>query len=196
LEDLLAWNLDKYLDDLVVLHKQFEVETICGKFRVDLAAVQGTRTVGFECDGKDFHNAFRDDWRDAMILGTGAIDLIYRFRGCDLIYHMNDCLYVVSRLDKSLFSQRGFVNLNRLASPAAKAISSLDECTYSIPVVYPRSPYSADPLVAKVVRNVFSSSRCKRDPLREYYEYVLRQGGGDLDLLIAEYMAALGWPSP
>ena len=72
--------------------------------------------IGFECDGKEYHDSSRDDWRDAMILGGGHVDSIFRFRGCDLTYHLEDLLFIVSRYEPNIFSKRGLLNLSNLAS--------------------------------------------------------------------------------
>ena len=74
--------LRKYAAGGLQLETQVEVVTICGKFRLDLVAVfENGRRVAFECDGKEFHKPSRDEWRDAMILGKGFVDCIYRLRG-------------------------------------------------------------------------------------------------------------------
>lgn len=46
--------------------------------------------IGIECDGKKFHNASRDEWRDAMILGGEHLDVIYRLRGSDINFYIED----------------------------------------------------------------------------------------------------------
>lgn len=84
LEELFALNAIKYLDDSVDFQKQVSVETICGQFRIDFVIDTGLKKVAIECDGKESHNKSRDEWRDAMILGAGAVDVIYRLRGGDL----------------------------------------------------------------------------------------------------------------
>lgn len=71
IEDAFAYYfVMKYAAEDVDLTTQVEASTICGKFRLDfvLCAREGFR-AGVECDGKDFHNPSRDEWRDAMILG-------------------------------------------------------------------------------------------------------------------------------
>src|SRR5689334_20970735 len=109
IEELLAWNLDKYIHEDVKLDKQFEAPTPIATFRLDLVAraPSGGR-VGFECDGNEYHqDAFRDEFRDALILGSKAVDVVYRMRGQDLHYHTQDCLYVAMKQDPALFSERG-----------------------------------------------------------------------------------------
>src|SRR5688572_5827088 len=97
LEADFAWHVAKYVSNEVHLDRQVAVETICGRFVLDFVATNpaGAR-VAFECDGKEFHHAGRDEWRDAMILGADGVDSILRLRGSDLTYHINDVLYITA----------------------------------------------------------------------------------------------------
>ena len=56
----------------------------------------------------------RDELRDAILLGEKHFDTIYHFRGCDLIYYPYDCIWLMAKLDRELFSQRGLLQLERL----------------------------------------------------------------------------------
>jgi hypothetical protein len=76
----------------------------------------GGYRVGIECDGKEFHEPSRDEWRDAMILGGNHLDALYRIRGSDITYHLDDLLYLLSVLEPSIFSERATSNLKVLAS--------------------------------------------------------------------------------
>ena len=125
LEELFAFNLEKYLDSSINLQNQIEVETICGNFRIDFVAYSKIKRIAFECDGADYHNVARDEWRDAMILGAKAVDVIYRLRGSDLTYHIEDCLYLISKWEPEIFSQRGKINLEILASKKKKIFAIL-----------------------------------------------------------------------
>ncbi len=86
IENDFAYNIVKYLDKGVIFDKQISVDTVCGRFRLDFIAHRSRRRIGFECDGKEFHDndvgcSARDRWRDALILETGAVEVIYRFPG-------------------------------------------------------------------------------------------------------------------
>lgn len=116
IEDLFAVNAIKYLDPSVRLDKQVEAATPWGTFRIDFVLSGNGPRVGVECDGREFHEEYRDEWRDALLLGTGAVDTIYHLRGADLTYHVEDLLYLMSRWDGHLFSERGKVVLGKLAS--------------------------------------------------------------------------------
>jgi hypothetical protein len=122
IEEILAWGLSKHLVEGATLDKQVEVGSRFARFRIDLvASTPAGDRVGFECDGKDFHtDRLRDECRDALILGTQSVSAIYRFRGQDLVYHENDCLYFIANKDPRLFSARALRNLELLASDEAR----------------------------------------------------------------------------
>lgn len=119
IEDLFALNIVKYLEESVQFQKQVDCRTVCGNFRIDFVCLAG-KGIGIECDGKDYHDEDRDEWRDAMILGDHCVDTIYRFRGQDLNYHMEDVLWIFSQYEPWLFSERGRCNLDLLASENIK----------------------------------------------------------------------------
>lgn len=117
IEDLFAFSAEKHLAEGLYLEPQVECPTRYGTFQLDFAARLPGRALGFECDGADFHaDVVRDEWRDALIIGTGAVQAVYRFRGCDIVYGVNDCLCVVAALEPQFFSERGHHNLQRLAT--------------------------------------------------------------------------------
>jgi hypothetical protein len=74
------------------------------------------------------------------VLAAGAADVVYRLRGSDLLYHMEDVLYLVSQWEgdgaTSPFSERGRINLKTLASPQAQALRLRPEQA-SVLVTYP-----------------------------------------------------------
>jgi hypothetical protein len=106
LEELFIENLEKYLSPKTEIIPQFEIETIAGKFRLDFLLTVNNKKIAFECDGAEFHDEWKDEWRDSLILGTGEIDIIYRFRGKDLFTFLNDCIYLIYHFDKDLFNDR------------------------------------------------------------------------------------------
>lgn len=122
LEDEFAWHLVKYLNPVTSLAYQVKVETPCANFWVDFVVEHAGRRVGFECGelegGEDDE---QERLRDALVLGTGSLDVLYRLRGADLVHRLHDCLLLVARWDPDLFSARGQVNLGTLASPEAQA---------------------------------------------------------------------------
>lgn len=121
LEEELAHNIEKYLCPEVKIEPQFNVETPWGEFRLDFIITRpGAAPIGLECDGVQFHDPARDEWRDSLILGTSDLKAIYRFPGPALVYHLEDCLYLLSKWEPACFSKRGHINLDRLASKEAK----------------------------------------------------------------------------
>lgn len=189
LEDEFVHNLEKYVGELDSFDPQVAVSTICGRFILDFVARAGERAVGFECDGKPYHDRFRDEWRDAMILGAEAVDTIYRLRGADLYYHMEDCLFVISKLDPWLFSDRGLANLDRLASDEARSFE-YDHDPNILMIAY-EGP-SLEPLFITIERRSSLNPEGKRLYWQTAYEYAKSEGGGDLDALLAKRMASWG----
>ncbi|QXD16763.1 hypothetical protein GQ464_007445 [Rhodocaloribacter litoris] len=125
LEDELAWHLVKYLRRPVRLHSQVRVPTPCGVFWVDFVLEHRGRYLGIECGALEEEVDERQErYRDALIMGTGAFEVLYRFRGEDLFHHMEDLLYLLAREHPALFTERALINLERLASPAARAAAT------------------------------------------------------------------------
>ncbi len=132
LQDEFAWHLVKYLREDVTLHSEVAVERPGAFFSVDFVATvpqpDGTlRRVAFECGGaRTLRDHQRQLRRDATLLAADAADVVYRLRGSDLLYHMEDVLYLVSGWEGegagAPFSRRGRINLATLASPEAKTL--------------------------------------------------------------------------
>lgn len=115
LEEIFAEHCLKYLSPSVHAEKQLEVQTKHGVLRVDFRLSSSNRRVAIECDGKDFHNMYRDELRDAILIGEKHFDTVYHFRGCDLVYYPYDCIWLMSVLDKELFNKRSHLQLNKLS---------------------------------------------------------------------------------
>jgi hypothetical protein len=186
LEDDFAYHITKYLDPTIRLTPQYEVKTICGTFRLDFVAEAAGRKIGFECDGKDFHDVSRDEWRDAMILGSKSIDAIYRMRGSDIYYHINDILHFISRWNPELFSQRGLLNLQTLASDAVRRNSEeYSKCFAFIRYLEDENQVPID----MIVRKLYIDEKGGRRFLETAYNFACSVGGGSLDEVIAKYRA-------
>ena len=186
LEDIFAYNAAKYFNSSVFLRKQVEFKTICGTFRMDFLAATNTVSIGIECDGKKYHNKSRDEWRDAMILGELNLSAIFRLRGNDLFYRMDDCLFLLSKWYPVLFSKRGLINLKALASNDVKGFDFKTEDT-SVIIPYTEMSNSNDPIYLTIERHAFTSDRGKKSFLKQIYEFAKSQGGDNLDSLIAKY---------
>ena len=114
IEDAFAWECQKYLRNDICFESQVEIITKHGKFRVDFVLSTNDYKVAVECDGKDFHDAHRDEIRDAIILGEGHLGIIYHFRGCDLTWATTECVWLMSVIDPIIFSRRGIIQLEYL----------------------------------------------------------------------------------
>ncbi len=126
-EDEFAWHLVKYLDARAGVQYQARVETPAGPFWVDflveMADAHGTlRRFAFEISEPDA-DADKEAMRDALLVGQGALDGLFRFQSEDLLYRLHDALWCVRCWEGTLFSQRGKVNLETLASLDALQVS-------------------------------------------------------------------------
>ena len=99
--------LELHIADTTTLIREFECPTSWATFRIDLVAQTPTHRIGFECDGKDFHDSYRDEVRDSLILGSGCVDTIYRLPGDQVNFAIHDLLYIVSLYDPAIFTDRG-----------------------------------------------------------------------------------------
>lgn len=188
IEDTFAWNLSKYMDSNLKLDKQVDVSTPWGNFILDFVVECKSERIAFECDGKDFHDVGRDEWRDAMILGEGYIDTIYRLRGTDLVYHTEDCLFVISRLEPQIFSTQGRLDLEMLVSNPIK--EKLDFILDGGPIIrldYPLEPGRFDPLFIFIVKETRHIPAGKRAFWEVLYSYALKNRGLALDELIEKH---------
>lgn len=120
IETLLDYELSKYVDNDARIISQYPVRTQCGTRLIDFVLERDSVRIGIECDGRDFHIYERDLWRDAVILGTGRIDAMYRLSGSMITNQPEDCLFFIARNSPRMFSERGRTNLERLASAEIK----------------------------------------------------------------------------
>lgn len=130
LQDEFAWHVVKYLreDARLASEVDLEVETARGHalFKVDFILEAGGRLVAVECGGeRNLRDHQRRLRRDAALVASGAVGAVYRLRGSDLLDHMEDCLYLIATWEQAsggpdLFSERGRINLDTLATREAK----------------------------------------------------------------------------
>jgi hypothetical protein len=183
IEDLLAYNIVKYLDSSVSLLEQYEVSTICGNFRLDFVVQQNNLKYAIECDGRDYHKLQRDEWRDAMILGSGALQYIYRLRGTDLYKHIDDCIYLISQNHPYLFSDRGLINLEVLASEESKE-QNWRRAPSLLSVIYcDEDGYiNENDSIMIFYKSIYQPGLWKK-----YFDWAQSVGGGQLDIVIDSY---------
>jgi hypothetical protein len=140
-QDEVAWHLVKHIRADAMLRSEVEVEVPASAdwpehgagpafYTLDLVVTVEhdgrPHRVAIESAGSTGSRALRDHdrrlRRDARLLKAGAVETIYRLRGSDLLGHMDDVLYLMSRWDAALFSGRGVKNLETLASPEAREV--------------------------------------------------------------------------
>lgn len=187
IEDLFAYHFVKYASESAALTPQVEVETLCGRFFLDfvLSGSDGSR-IAVECDGKEFHDFSRDEWRDAMILGERHVDAIYRLRGADIVHNIVCALYVMSRLDPSLFSDRGLINLNTLAPRTLRDAEIAQDA--SIIDFSEQNDGELARLWLYVRRSCVPNG--ERRFWQTAYKHALSVGGGKLDQVIQSYQSS------
>lgn len=165
---------------------QVPVQTICGGFILDLVVDCGATRVAFECDGKEFHDESRDEWRDAMILGAAAVDIIYRLRGTDIHHRVDDLVFIASVWNPELFSERG--------RNVARSLASEQVRTH--PHMRNPDPWRRDLLYGEngvVLLSLERRLRLHKEGARGRYfwmkifEFAQRMGGGDLDRVIRKF---------
>lgn len=185
LEDSFALTFEKYVNPKLQHQQQFEVHTICGRYIIDFAIKAPQGWIGIECDGHEFHNPHRDEWRDGMILGTEKFHTIYRLRGRDLHYRFEDCLYIMAQLDPMLFSERGLENISL---PGSENVREYDgEEKDHITITYPELSDGPDPLFLVIERRYRNYPKHERRYWDQVYKFARKEGGGNLDALMARY---------
>jgi hypothetical protein len=68
IEELFIEGLERYLSPHPKVIPQYELVTPNGRFRLDFLLIMCNQRIGVECDGHDFHDEWKDEWRDAIIL--------------------------------------------------------------------------------------------------------------------------------
>ena len=187
IEDMFACHLSKFIAKNIVAKTQVPVDTICGCFILDFV-FESPRIgkIAIECDGRDFHNESRDEWRDAMILGEKVVDKIYRIRGSDIIYHIYDVLYCISSLESDFMSESGVLNLHSLATSAAKSLNFSRKCDF-YSIRYPKNEDDDVYSSLKLEKREVWIPKGERRFWQAAYNYAVSMGGGCLDDVIANY---------
>ena len=111
IEDELEHVLCKSIPDGSRVTRQFKVPTYRGVFRIDFVVHTKNRLIGFECDGRQYHDWRRDIFRDAVILSESDLKAIYRLEGPDIYYRLETALHILGQCRHGLFSERAMENL-------------------------------------------------------------------------------------
>jgi very-short-patch-repair endonuclease len=110
----------KVKSDNVSINGQENCQTRLGQFRLDFVITEGQQKIGFECDGKKFHDKNRDQLRDEAILKTGFVNTIYRVPGKSIWFHTYEVLDLLRVAEPFLFSNQGNRLLDRILEDDAK----------------------------------------------------------------------------
>jgi hypothetical protein len=139
IEDELAWHLVKFLHPEAGLSYQVRHETPAGPFYTDFVveARLGEKAVRVGIEVTDALDPENTALRDALLVGGGHLDALVRLDPDDLIYRMHDVLLFVLRLRPELFSKRGRVNLETLASTEALITDVRPGRSVSMPYALP-----------------------------------------------------------
>lgn len=185
IEDAFARNAVKHFDESLDLSAQVEIKTICGFFRVDflVKALDGRITV-IECDGKEFHDEYRDDWRDAMILGSGDINEIYRIRGSDINYRIEDVFYLLSLWSPWLFNDRQKNVLTRIVPEPVTRFRIDPEDTIASFSYTLEDSCELQQIIEKRHKLI---PKGKRQFWQAAFKYASELGGGDLDKIMSRH---------
>jgi hypothetical protein len=120
MQDDFAWHLAKYIREDAVLDTNVKYHTVHGATHIDFVLTLNGQKIGFVCIGiRSQDQIERDQQGYASLLADGKLSQIFRLRGIDLYFHIEDCLYLIAQAQKPLFSERGHINLKRLASDDA-----------------------------------------------------------------------------
>ena len=186
IENKFAYNFVKYAAQDCSLIKQYPVDTICGKFIVDFVVIANNgKRIGVECDGKDFHDTSRDEWRDAMILGDDYLDVMYRIKGDDINYQIEIVLFLMAKVDSYMFTDCGRTNLNTLAS--TKSPKRCENFNPNSPSAVIQIEDSENLHCVLLERRNMDLSSGERKFWVSAYKFASSIGGGNLDEVISKY---------
>jgi hypothetical protein len=97
-------KLKRYLLPEAIFGEGIEIPTLAGNFQVDNLVEVNGRRIAVEYKESDTYDAKTDEWRDALLLGSGNIDDVYRFVGPDMVEFQDDCIYFISRFEPDIFN--------------------------------------------------------------------------------------------
>lgn len=143
IDDEFGWEIRKHLVATAWCEQRMRVPTLFGFVTLDFHVRVGKLRVGFLYDGLTAAPGFAGIWQDAAMVGANAVDVVYRLRQSDFDERLADILYLVSRADLRLFSERGLLNLESLASAPARRCRVKEELQVHYPE--PRSEEDCDP---------------------------------------------------
>lgn len=113
----LSWQFTKYLDERATVYPRAHVDAPYADFVIDYLIEFGCVKVGFVCDHLTSQTERTlSGFRDALLVDAGFVHAVYRFTTHDLEERFQDCMLLVAKWNPDLFSTRGRMNLEMLAS--------------------------------------------------------------------------------
>lgn len=91
------------LADGVEINCQRELLAGGSRYRVDFWCLAGGRRIIIECDGRDYHDFFRDQARDSNILFADRADEVFRLRGCDVNGRLDASIGMLRTMTPQMF---------------------------------------------------------------------------------------------
>lgn len=144
--DALAWYLTGTLRPEAALKSHAVVLTPHDCFRVDFLIEQALDgghgeplRIGVLCGPEDAEGGAlaEPDLYDALLVGTGAVDALYRFRPEDVRRQPFDVLYLMAAWDGALFGGRKRAEIVRRASSTMRCYEDLRPDHGSVRLSYP-----------------------------------------------------------
>jgi len=179
--------LELHISDQTTLIREYQCETPWANFRIDLVAQTPLVRIGFECDGKYFHDRHRDEIRDSLILGQKCVETIYRFPGDQVNFAIHDMLYLVSLYDPTVFTERG---RKVLATQACDSVKSHEPNGYGGMIIGSRYERGEPP--EPLVPNRYSITRNSShipDGMRPFWKDVYQHAMDHQHISFADYYA-------
>lgn len=173
-EDELAWHLVKYLDPECGLLAQHRVVTPAGPSWVDavvetVGAGGLVRRIGIEVTSEAEARDETLAMRDALLVGTGALDALYRVSEAAVLHRLHDVLAVVAAAEPALFTERAHIVFDRLALPDAVGLTVAPADTH---LVVPDAAIDEDDPFAGIDAVGFTvERRVGREPLTWLGDY-------------------------
>ncbi len=145
IEKLFASKIEPLLLHDIELQHQVNIKTLCGTFRLDfMIVINQSQVIAIECDGENYHDSWRDQWRDTLILATKKINQIYRIRGTDIYKHRYDYLYSLFRFHPEIFTAESASIIEHGANMRLPDLALLPEVPHCESIDYSKVYYSSD----------------------------------------------------
>lgn len=133
-DDRLARHLVAYLTPAASLDYKARIWAAYTQCRFDFVIDLGTRRIALDYTGTptDIAGALVED-NDALALGAGVVDVVFRVRGRDLDERMYDCLHMIAQWEPQLFTPYGRrIFASRASIEARRTVAGLEDDIVSV----------------------------------------------------------------